>query len=468
MTKRVVVIGAGISGLAAARTVADRCRERGVPVEVVVLERDAEVGGKVRTIEEDGWLVEAGPTAYLDNEPAVGQLASLAGVADERIRADEAAANRFVVRGGRMRNIPLHPLKFARSGILGPLGVLRIAAEPFIRGKRDDADETVWDFARRRLGRQVADRLIAPMVIGVFAGDAKKLSLPAAFPRMAALEREHGSLIRGMIRRKRAGKSGGPGGPGGTLTSFLSGLQTLPRALAKSEGVTVRCGAAVEHVRPREGGGWLVHVAGDGEPIPADAVVLAGEAWAMASLVEDHAPDLVAPLRTIPYPHVAVVALGYGPEALAHVPKGFGVLIPRGEGYRTLGVLWDSYFFPRRSPDERHLLIRAMLGGAVDEAARDLGEDEMVKLVRGELVSLFGLRAEPRYVHVTKWDRAIPQYELGHLDKVAAVEKALAARPGLFMAGNSLHGIAFSKAAAAGVEAGAKAAAWLGEGEPQG
>lgn len=457
--RRIIVVGGGISGLAAAFTAAREIRAGGAPAEVLVLERDAAPGGKVRTVREDGWLVEEGPTAYLDNEPVVDELAAAVGLDGARIRANAAAAHRFVVRGGRLREIPLHPLKFARSGILGPLGLLRIGAEPFIRGKRDDTDETVWQFARRRLGPQAADRLIAPMVIGVFAGDAKRLSLPAAFPRMAALEREHGSLIRGMIRRKRAGKGGGPGGPSGVLSSFTEGLGALPRALAASDGVTLRCGAAVEAVVPAaDGVGWRVVVAGAAEAIPADTVVLSGEAWSMADLVREHAPDLAAPLDTITYPHVSVVALGFGPEALAQVPNGFGVLIPRGEGYRILGVLWDSRFFPGRSPDENHLLMRIMVGGAVDDGARDLDEDALVALVREEVTRLFGLTVTPVYTRVARWDRAIPQYELGHLERVAAIDTALARRPGLLFAGNALHGIAFGKAAAAGVAAGKEAA----------
>jgi oxygen-dependent protoporphyrinogen oxidase len=195
--KHVVVIGGGISGLAAAHGCADQVPDS---LRITVLERQAEVGGKAVTLQEDGWLVEAGPTGFLDNEPALDRLIKTTGLT--KLPADVAAARRFVVCNGRMREIHAHPLKFARSGILSPLGMLRVVGETFIPGRRDGDDESVWEFAARRLGRQAADRLIAPMVLGVFAGDAKRLSLPAAFPRMASLEQEHGSLIRGKLALK--------------------------------------------------------------------------------------------------------------------------------------------------------------------------------------------------------------------------------------------------------------------------
>lgn len=455
-TKRLVVIGGGISGLAAAWAAHGAA-------EVVVLEREAQPGGKALSLAERGFLVEAGPTGYLDNEPELDRLVAAAGLS--KVAADRAAARRFIVRGGRMREVKAHPLKFATSGILGPLGLLRIPLEVLVPGKRGDADESVWDFARRRIGRQGADRLIAPMMLGVFAGDAKKLSLPAALPRMAEIERAHGSLFRGLIALRRAGKkSAGPAGPSGVLTSFAGGLQELPRALAAGGGFEVRCDAPVLGVVPRDGGGYLVEVGG---PRPlgldADAVVFAGEPWAMADVVRAEMPGLARPLDAIACPPVAVVALGFGPAARAHVPKGFGVLIPRGEGYRILGCLWDTFLFPGRSPGD-DVLVRAMLGGAVDPAAGALGEEDLVHIVREDLRRLMGLELEPHFRKVVVWPRAIPQYELGHRERVAAVEAALASKPGLFMAGNALHGIAFGKAAVAGLRAGEAAARFLANG----
>lgn len=447
--RRLVVVGGGIAGLAAAWTAQRRAAAVPGGLDVVLLERDAEVGGKARSLDGDGWLVEAGPGGFLDGRPELTQLIAASGLADACLPAAAASARRFIVHGGRMREIVANPVGFARSGLLGPAALLRILGEPFVPARRNGTDETVWAFAARRLGPQVADRLILPMALGIFAGDARRLSLPAAFPRMAALERDHGSLIRALIARRGETRSG-------PLTSFRDGLQTLPRALARRGGFTVRCNAAVRALVRRDSG-WAVVVDGDAEPLPADAVVLAGEPFAMAALLREHDPAAAADLDAIPCPPVAVVALGYGREALAAVPRGFGVLIARGEGFRMLGNLWESYLYPGRSP-AGHVLIRAMYGGAVDAEAGALSEDHVLALGRAEVARLYGLTAAPRFQRVVRWPRAIPQYELGHLDRVARIEHAVAALPGLHVAGNGLHGIAFADAAASGVRAGERAA----------
>jgi oxygen-dependent protoporphyrinogen oxidase len=291
------------------------------------------------------------------------------------------------------------------------------------------------------------------MVLGVFAGDAKRISLPAAFPRMAALEATHGSLIRGMIagrKERRARGGGGPAGPGGSLRSFTDGLQSLPRALAASGRFRVRTGTTVAGLA-RDGDGWRLKLT-DGELLSADGVILAVEPRVTARLLADLAPAAAKVLMGIPVPPVTVAAFGYGRATRAALPTGFGMLVPRGEGARILGCLWDTHLFPGRSP-EGSLLVRSMLGGAVDPQAAGLDDEAMIRLVRDDLARLLGVREEPEMVHIARWDRAIPQYEVGHLDRVTVVEAALQQLPGLFLAGNSLHGVSFGKTAAAGVTA---------------
>ncbi|MFT6364409.1 MAG: oxygen-dependent protoporphyrinogen oxidase, partial [Planctomycetota bacterium] len=246
--QRLVIIGAGISGLAAAAAAADIRGDH--ELEILVLEAAGQVGGKAQTIRRDGYLLEAGPTGYLDNEPLMDELVQKAGL--EKLSADDAAARRFLVRDGKLREIQASPPRFLTSGILSPRGVLRIATEPFRKQKTAPRDESVWEFAARRLGPQAADRIIAPMVLGVYAGDAKRTSLAAAFPRMAELESEYGSLVKALFAlKKQKGKaSGGPTGPSGKLTSFAAGLDQLPlklaeRCQAKGE-FQVRTGARVE------------------------------------------------------------------------------------------------------------------------------------------------------------------------------------------------------------------------------
>jgi protoporphyrinogen/coproporphyrinogen III oxidase len=443
--QRLVVVGGGISGLAsawAARQAASRV-EGGL--EVLVLERGAAVGGKANSISLDGWLVEGGPSGYLGGRPEMERLIDGIGLANERAPAHRTSARRYLFRAGRIRQIDPNPVSLLREGILGPRGAVRMLAEPFIAARRDGADESVWAFAARRLGAEVADRMIMPMALGIFAGDARRLSLAAAFPRMAALEREHGSLIRGMIAR-RGRTSSGP------LTSFRGGMQQLPRALAERGGFTVRCGAEVRALR-RTNDGWSVAVDGDAEAIPADAVILAGEPWAMAPLVQPHDAPLAAELAAIWCPPVAVVALGFGPAAAAKVPVGFGVLIARGEGFRMLGNLWETQLYDGRGP-EGHMLVRAMYGGAVDPDAGALSESELAALARAEIARLYDMTDAPVFEHVVRVPRAIPQYELGHSARVARITAAIEALPGLSITGNGLRGVAFADASSDGVRVG--------------
>lgn len=463
MARRIVIVGAGISGLAAARAAADRAGELAGGLEVVVLERDDHVGGKVRSVNDgEGWLVEEGPTGFLDNEPALDRLIASAGL--EKQPADEASAHRFLVRGGRMREIHAHPAKFLGSGLMGPLGILRLAMEPWIKAKRDGEDETIWDFGARRLGRQAADRLIAPMVLGVFAGDAKRLSLPSAFPKMRAMEEEHGSLVRAMFAKKREARSegreaGGPAGPAGWLTSFEGGLQQLPLRLAEAPDLEVHLDAPVSAIERAPESGYRVRFGHD-EWIHADALVLSGEPWAMGPLARGLDDELARLLERIECPPVNVVALGFGESALQKTPRGFGVLIPRGEGYRILGALWDSMIFPGRAP-EGGLLVRAMLGGAVDVEAGAIEDHRLIDIVRRDLKTLMRIDETPIFRHVARWPRAIPQYLLGHRERVAALEDCQERLPGLFLAGNALDGIAFGKAALRGVQMGEKALDYL-------
>ena len=455
--KRLIVIGGGIAGLAAARAARE---EAGEELEILVLEREARVGGKATSHREDGWHVELGPTGFLDNEPALDRLVEVAGLA--KLPAREAAAHRFLVRDGRMREIHAHPLKFLASGVLSPPGTLRLCAEPFIRKRVDSRDESVFAFAERRLGRQAAERLIAPMVLGVFAGDARRLSLRSAFPRMAELEAEHGSLVKALIRLARSKrKHGGPAGPSGTLTSFAGGLEELPLALADRGGFDVRTNAEVESIAPDPTSErWMVALRGAAESLPADGLVLAGEAWSAAELLAHLDERLARELAGIACPHVSVVALGYGEEALRRVPTGFGALVQRGGPLRILGVLWDTHLFAGRSPDRR-LLMRAMIGGAVDPEAATSSEEELLDVAHRDVSKLLGLRDAPVFTHVRRWPRAIPQYELGHSERLSRIRASLARwnvrAAGLELAGGYLEGVAFGKAARSGMEAGRRA-----------
>ena len=451
--QRLVVVGGGIAGLAAAWTACRRGERVRDGLEALVLERGPQVGGKAQSIASDGWLVESGPGGFLAGRPELTQLIAEAGLADAALPASASAARRYIYRAGKVREIIPNPIGFARSGILSLRGLLRFLREPFVPARTAGPEETVWEFTARRLGPEIADRLIMPMTLGIHAGNARKLSLPAAFPRMAALERDYGSLIRGLIAKR--GKTSGGG-----LTSFRDGLQALPRALATRGCFTVRCNATVSSLT-RTADGWQVHVEGDAQPIAADAVVLAIEPWAAAPLLRRLSPAAADELDGIYCPPVAVVALGYSDEASRTVPRGFGVLISRDEGYQMLGNLWDSHIFPSRSPNG-HLLMRVMLGGAVDPSIGSMPESDVLALARREVERMYGITAAPLFHQVIQWPHAIAQYELGHLERVARIEAAIAGMGGLFVGGSGLDGVSFADAAASGVRCGDRAADWLG------
>lgn len=452
--KRIVVIGGGISGTAAAWTASRQARERDDGVEVVLLERERFVGGKALSVSEDDWMFETGPLGYLNNEPIVDQLVDEVGMRDEALVAGSAQSRRFVYLDGRPREVRSHPLGFLTSGLVSPKALVRAAREPWVPRKKGDEDESVWDFAARRLGREFADRLIHPMTLGIFAGDAKRLSLAAAFPLMAELERDHGSLFRAQFARARARRRGELPPRRSTLCSFRDGMQSLPRALAERGVFETRTSMAVATLHRDTEGGWRVVVEG-GETIPADSVILACEGWRAASILEDASPKLARELSDVSFPPVYVVALGYTAEARDVVPEGFGVLIPRDSGFRSLGMTLDGYLFPRRSKSQ--LLIRVLLGGAFDPEISALDAEDVIAVAESEVSRLYGLSMPPTFRRARLWPKAIPQYELGHGARVSRIEFELARTPGLFLAGNTLYGPSFGKAAARGVACAAAA-----------
>ncbi len=436
MKTRVAVIGGGITGLATAAWLE---HDHGI-TDSLVIESSASAGGKIRSEVESGFTLEWGPQGFLDNAPDTLELAALHGLDAALVRADESAADRFILRGGRLRRVATKPLEFMGSDILPLGGRLRLLGEPFARS-RPDYDETVFDFARRRIGRQAAEVLVDAMVTGVFAGDSKKLSLAATFPKMAAMESEHGSLSRAMFAKmraaKRAGtKAGGPAGPGGTLMTFDRGFARLPERLSDSlrERLLLNRGALELRHDDKE----FVVVTEEGE-ITADRVLLALPASKAATLLSDLAPAAVDPLSKIETAPIAVVMLAYDAGAFGRPINGFGFLVPRGEDDNLLGTLYCHDIFPGQSP-EGSLLLRAMVGGARAPKAVALDDDALLASVRGSLGRVFGADPDPDRVWIVRWERGISQYTVGHLDRVAAAENA-ARDAGVDLAGSPYRGV---------------------------
>jgi oxygen-dependent protoporphyrinogen oxidase len=427
--RRVLVVGGGISGLATAWFL----RQRGYAA--AVLESGAEPGGSIRTVRREGFLVEAGPNSVLYRDGALGELVRGLGLDDELIEANPAAKRRYIAKGGRPVPLPGDPLAFVSTGVFTPAGKLRLLLEPFHR--RAAAEESIAQFVRRRLGPQFLDWAIDPFVSGVYAGDPERLSVRAATPKIYALETEYGSLFLGAAARMLRGRPSGPQ-PTGRLVSFRNGMQTLPGAIARSLGGDFRPGAAVEAIE-RTPDGWAVR-AGDffGE---GQHLVLAVPAYRAAELLAPIDPEGADALGGVRYPPVASVALGFGRTQVAHPLDGFGMLIPGRLACETLGVLFSSTLFPGRAPPDQ-VLLTAFIGGARHESAGALPEHLLVEHVLADLASLLGLSGQPVFRHVTRWARAIPQYELGHLERVGRVSARVARLPGLHLRANWREGVA--------------------------
>jgi protoporphyrinogen/coproporphyrinogen III oxidase len=443
MTPRVLIAGGGIAGLSTAFELT-----RGGPqkIDVTVLERAARAGGNLRTELVDGYLCEWGPNGFLDNVPETPALVGELGITDRLLPADPGAKRRFIYRNGHLHEVPGGPLAFALSRLLSIAGRVRVMGEPFAP-RRPDGDETIHAFAARRIGLEAADVLIDSMVSGIFAGNARELSLRACFPKMWEMEREHGSLVKATLakRRERASSGAPLGAPGGHLTSFTGGIEDLIHALVQALGPRVKTDCPVRRVRPRSSGnaeGWIVELE-DGRSFEADAVVLAGSASSSATLVEGFDGTLAAVLRQIPTAPLAVVCLGYETARLDHPLDGFGFLVPRGEGIAILGALWDSSIYPGRAPEGRSL-IRVMMGGAHDASAVMLDDETLIDRARADLETTMGLTIEPVFTRVFRHPAGIPQYTVGHLGRLATMEERIRRHPGLFLAGNSYRGVSIN------------------------
>lgn len=455
--KKIVIIGGGISGLATAWLLRSRAEAAGKELEITLLEKEERPGGKIRSIKADGYTCEWGPNGFLDSKPQTLDLCRAIGVEGNLHRSNDNARKRFIFSGGELHQLPDGGPAFLRSRLISWPGKLRLALEPtpFIAKAPAGVDETLAAFGRRRLGKEALDKLIAPMVSGIFAGDPETMSLASCFPRIAELEREYGGLIRAMImlaKKKKRDQAAGKvvssaAGPGGVLTSFREGIQYLSDALATSLGGIVRPGVTVTTVM--KGGSVPYRVAcSDGSEYEADGVIVASPAFAAAEMLAGLDGGIAGILQQIPYASMTVVCFGYDREQIRRDLDGFGYLIPKKEGRNTLGTLWDSSMFENRAPEGK-VLLRSMMGGACFPEYVNLSDDEVVARVREDLAVAMGIDAAPEFVRVFRHPQAIPQYTVGHGARLQALEDLLRDHPGLILTGNSYRGIGLNDCVAA-------------------
>jgi oxygen-dependent protoporphyrinogen oxidase len=434
---RIVIVGGGISGLAIARAI----RTRDAHADVRVLERSTRAGGNIRTDSIDGYLCESGPDGFLDNAPDTLRLVRAIGLEPRVLPSSDAARKRYIFLNGELREVPSSARAFVMTPLLSVPGKLRVACEPFAR-KRRDADESIHEFAARRIGAEAASVLVDSMVSGIFAGDSHALSLRACFPRMWQLEEEHGGLFRALVATRRKRRRGDAvGAPAGRLTSFTGGMSDLVERLTQDLGDVVESSVPVFELRRSFGYSLAT---GRGE-LQADVVVLAGPSNDSAAVVRPLDPVLSTALDEIPAAPLAVVCLGYDAAEIARhrALDGFGFLVPRGQGVRILGALWESSIYSNRAPSGKALL-RVMIGGACDPDAVAMDDGELLSAVRRDLSRTMGLPSAPEFVRIIRHRRGIPQYVKGHLTRLRRIDTLLEAHPGLFLAGNSYRGVSLN------------------------
>jgi oxygen-dependent protoporphyrinogen oxidase len=428
---KVVVIGAGISGLTAAWWL------HRAGVDVTVLEEEPFVGGTMRTLREDGWLIETGPNSALETTPLFSEMFKGLGILGERVYPDAKADRRYILRDGRLHALPMSPPAFLKSSLWTLSGKLRLMKEPFVG--RAEKEETIAEFVERRLGREFLDYAINPFVAGVYAGNPEHLSVRAAFPKLYALEKQYGGLIKGMIkgareRKQRAEKSKDRA----KMFAFAQGMQTFPEAIAKELGECVKLNCIVRSLT-RKNGSFVIAL--EGETLSAECVILAVPSSAASEIIKPLSPPLSELLRQIYYPPVAEVFLGFRNEQLHRPLDGFGYLIPEKEKRSILGTIWSSALFANRAPSG-HAALTTFVGGSRQPELVERNDAELVEMVTNELQSIMNVKGSPVFSKVVRWQKAIPQYNLGYSKIVEAMERCEAENAGFYFCSNFKGGIA--------------------------
>ena len=414
-----------------------------------MFERSARCGGALETIRRDGFVIETGADSFLSEKPAAAELARRLGLGIELIPTRETYRKTYVVRAGRLVEIPagfslLAPAHLGpvfRSSLFSPLGKMRIALEPFIAARTSNDDESLESFVTRRLGHEVLDRVAQALAGGIYTANPKRLSMAATMPRFVEMERRHGSVTKGMRAAENARASKGAEASGARWSlfqSFKNGMATLPEALAARLGASIRKGAEVVEMS-RNGDAWRLALA-DGDSIHADAVICAAPAYAAARIVATIAPAVAKTLGEISYASAATVNLTFRDSDFDGPPRAFGFVVPAIEHRRIIAGSFSSFKFEGRAPAGA-ILARAFVGGEMSREMMSLTDDEMVAAVRGEFRTLLGVSAAPGFAEVRRWPDSMPQYEVGHLARVAEIERAVAEIPAFAIAGAAYRGV---------------------------
>lgn len=424
--KKIGIIGGGISGLTAAFLLQNK------GFDVRLFEKSGAVGGNVETVGIDGFLIEYAPNSLIKS-PRLVDLVKALKLEAEVLTANPNNKKRYVLRNGKLQALPMSIAKMATDGYFSAGAKLRLLREPFIKSKSPEG-ESVAEFFERRLGREIVERAADPFIAGIYAGNPENLSVKAAFPRLYELEKEYGSLLLGSLRSKtEKADNDFP-----RSFSFVNGIQTLTDHLGESLGESVKTNCKIERIEKTAGGKWLVE-SDSGEDV-FDSIVISTPAEAAADLIENLDADLSAKLKDVYYPPLAVVYFGIKKEYVGFNLDGFGFLVPSSERRKILGTLWNSAVFENRAPEAYHLLT-TFVGGSRNADEFEKSDDELFETVYEELKSILNLRAKPDFMHIKRWRKAIPQYNIGYETIEKGIEDFAANYEGVFFCSNFYKGI---------------------------
>ena len=450
----VVIVGGGITGLSAAWYLQQAGQKHARHIDYTLLESDECWGGKIRTDEVaqgggDPFVVEGGPDSFITQKPWALQLARELELGEALLPTNDDVRQVFVLNKGQptplpdgvMLIVPTRFAPFARSPLISPLGKLRMGMEMLIPPKSDDEDETLAHFIQRRLGREALDKIAEPLMSGIYNAEAERQSLLATFPRFRTLEQKYGSLTKGMLAARKAqaqqpSSSTNGHKPPSIFVSFERGMSHLVQALQSRLTGDCRLGTTVQSVE-QYNGGYTVALE-DGETIAAKVVILATPAYIAADLLKHSTPDVAQQLAQIRYVSTGTISLAFKRAEFDHPLNGFGIVIPRSEGRQINAITWSSTKFDKRAP-AGHVLLRVFFGGSRTPHTMELDDAALTNTVRRELEICMGITAEPLFQRIYRWERANPQYDVGHLARVSAIEDALPA--GLFVTGSPYRGV---------------------------
>ncbi|MBF8250453.1 MAG: oxygen-dependent protoporphyrinogen oxidase [Deltaproteobacteria bacterium] len=450
--KRVVIIGGGISGLSTALYLKEQAASAGHEIDCLLIEKGSRLGGNILTEKVDGFLIEGGPDCFLSEKPWAAQLCRHLGLGDQIMPTTEENKGTFVLSKGRLHEMPdglilMVPTKIMpliTTSLFSWLGKLRMGFEIFIPPRHSKEDETLGSFVRRRLGNEALDKIAEPLVAGVHAGDPETMSMRASFPKFMEMEDEHGSLVKGMLARMKKAKEVQRASSGPRPTMFMTlkgGLSEMINAIVSRLGSSsIKLNTSVSRVEEKGGKYFLTMEAGGA--IEADSVIFSTPAYISSWLLVELDNPLSEKLQTIPYVSTATVTLAFKASE-AKLPKSFGFVIPRVEERKIMAATFTSRKFAGRCSDE-YVMIRCFVGGSKNEYLVALDDKEMVDMVRGELKDIIGLNAEPVLSRVYRWRKAMPQYTIGHLERVRWISERVHQHPGLYLTGSAYNGIGIS------------------------